>query len=1125
MKFFAPSPLFCWSANDDGLAVRFAKARLWQKAQSLKAPHEAQRGYRRMQMLAECGEAEVRGVDTGIFVASVDAVRLDESTRELFQLPFCWPGGLRLKTESVPNLPGFIARLGLVDAMADVIWNWRLRGPILEVGDDHYLPTAAQFAALWAFKAWKECASKSELDHLSLLASLREAHDEGCLIDLEAYSDEGAAIVRADELTVHSTEDQATGDLILCPLPNGKFPDVSASEMEQRLAQLDGDEPRRVVRVGKRIILLDEQQTSVARAVKERSRVPREARQAFERDPARWLSDYVFPDVPIEFSPRVTGIGEWKGGYMGAVNGDPEDWFGAKPGPEKTKPEPGTDNDESDRDSNSGGDEGPPDEKPAVLHPLIIPNDTELGYGWPLTAIGETSEQPYQPSFSQYARQPLPHQEEAIRWLLDHARRALQNREIVAEQRAWGAGALLADDMGLGKSFTTLIALAEWFRHWRQVTNTEPPAVLFVVPLSLIGNWEEEMAKAFLGLDNDNAAALLKDRRKWDEVVRHNHSIGKFPFSRVVGAQGDFDLGRFRRNDKGDQAEPGNVREFGLCFGDGSERSLDLPGSCVITTYQTLRDYRFSFAAAQWGAAIFDEAQHIKNPNAQQTIAAKALRALFRITLTGTPVENHLGDFWCILDTAEPGPLGAFADFRKKWIYPMVQDRSRMHELGKELRDHIGGLMLRRTKEESLEGLPGKKGQDVMIECPMTVEQEALYAEAREAVNNTDPIAVAAAKGQHLAALWHLRQISLHPDLIGGGSIRSAKTEIECRRVLGRSGKLAWLLGLLDVVRDKGEKVLIFCVLKELQEALSGHLEVIYGLQVPIINGDTKATSRRNPEETRLGLIAEFSKKPGFGLCVLSPIAAGAGLNIIAANHVVHLERHWNPAKEAQATDRAYRIGQQKEVTVYLPSAIHSDVASFDTILHRLLEKKRAIQGALGLIPPDSVSGPELMAELFGQPNNSGRKLGAPIALEDALHFSWQMFEALIAVLYERDSERVILTPQSADHGSDVVALGWGPSRENVLIQCKFTKSDKLDSEEGVRAVYSSAPFFERPLGTTFSKRALHTTARKFGKRSRSSAHSCAVELHGRDWLHQALVRHKPTLREVLDRGSRREKL
>lgn len=1098
MPFFTTTHDFNWSVNDDGLAVRFASPKSWRRAQNLKASQEVQRAYRRMQMLAECGEAEVSSVDGGIFLATPDAVRLDESTREMFQLPCCWPGGMRLKTESVPNLPGFLARLALVDALVGVTWNWRLRGPVLEVGDDHYLPTVAQFAALAAFKSWQECTAKDELDHLSLLASLREAHDEGCLIDLEAYSDEGAAIVRANEITIHAKEDNITGDLILCPLPVGGFPEVTADEMEQRTRQLDGDRPRRVVRVGKRIILLDEQQTSVARAVKERSRVPRDARQEFERDPASWLSYNVFPDVPVEFSPRVTGIGEWKSGYLGAVSGDPEDWFGAKPEPEKTKPEPASDHHEIDRDSDSDEGEGLPVEKPGVLIPLIIPNDTELGYGWPLTALGESSEEPYQPNVFQYARQPLPHQEEAIRWLLGHARRALRNREIVAEQRAWGAGALLADDMGLGKSFTTLIALAEWFRHWRQVTNTEPPAVLFVVPLSLMENWQAEIKVTFGTPDG--------------------------PFRRVVMAQPDFELNGYRRCPGGvDKAVPGKVNEFGLCFGDGSERSLDFPGSCVITTYQTLRDYRFSFAAAQWGAVVFDEAQHIKNPNAQQTIAAKALRALFRITLTGTPVENHLGDFWCILDTAEPGPLGAFADFRKRWIYPMVKDRSRMHEIGKELRDHIGGLMLRRTKEESLEGLPGKNIVPVL--CTMSAEQEDLYAEAREAVNNTDPAADAAAKGQHLAALWHLRQISLHPDLIGGGSIRTSKTESECRRILGRSGKLAWLLDLLDVIRDKGEKALIFCVLKELQQALSAHLEIIYGLPVPIINGDTKATSRRNPEETRLGLIAEFSKRPGFGLCVLSPIAAGAGLNIVAANHVVHLERHWNPAKEDQATDRAYRIGQQKAVTVYLPSATHSEFASFDTILHRLLEKKRAIQGALGLIPPEPVSGPELIAELFGESNNSGKKLGAPISLDDALHLSWEMFEALIAVLYGRESERVILTPQGADHGSDVVALGWGPSRENVLIQCKFTTSDRLDSEEGVRAVCSSAPFFEGPLGKTFSKRALHTTARKFGKRSKRSAHICSVELYGREWLHQALKQHKPTLREVLERSSRREKL
>ena len=142
-----------------------------------------------------------------------------------------------------------------------------------------------------------------------------------------------------------------------------------------------------------------------------------------------------------------------------------------------------------------------------------------------------------------------------------------------------------------------------------------------------------------------------------------------------------------------------------------------------------------------------------------------------------------------------------------------------------------------------------------------------------------------------LAALWQLRQISLHPDLLAGGSIGASTN---ARALLQRSGKLAWLLRCLDDIRTRGEKALVFCVQKKLQEALARHLGLIYGVPVPVINGDTKATSRRDPKETRLGLIKQFSTRAGFGVCLLSPIAAGAGLNIVAANHVIHLERHWN---------------------------------------------------------------------------------------------------------------------------------------------------------------------------------------------------------------------------------------
>ena len=195
--------------------------------------------------------------------------------------------------------------------------------------------------------------------------------------------------------------------------------------------------------------------------------------------------------------------------------------------------------------------------------------------------------------------------------------------------------------MGLGKTFSTLIFLREWFDLWRATVGGEPPAVLIVAPLSLLENWKAEIAKSY--------------------------GEGGSVFCRVLLAQSDGELNQVRRRPGSrDKAVPGEVLEYGLGFGDGTERSLDLPGSCVLTTYQTLRDYRFSFAKAEWSAAIFDEAQNIKNPNALQTIAAKSLKALFRLTLTGTPVENHLGDFWSILDTSEPGPLGSFVEFRQE---------------------------------------------------------------------------------------------------------------------------------------------------------------------------------------------------------------------------------------------------------------------------------------------------------------------------------------------------------------------------------------------------------------------------------------------------------------------------
>ena len=1098
MPLFSTAPTFIWSANSAGLAIRFSNPKHYASAQQGRADEAGQIGLIRMQMLAECGQAEVSGVDAGIFIAAADAVRLDIETREGFLLPPPWPGGMRLQTESVPQSSSFVARLGLVDPGAALCWEWKLRGPIVEIGRESYLPTSAQYAALLAFQNWRESGELDEFSNLSLLATLREAREADCHIDLEAYGGE-MLIANAQDLSIDARPEVSSGDLILRPMVSGDFPGLSADEIEQRLGQMSGDTPRAVLRVGQTIVLLDPTQTRQARALVERGRVPKAEVAAFRKDPATWMAEHVFPDIETEFSPRVTGIGFWKAAYAGSMWVESEDWFGKKPQPEKKPRGEDAGNGSSGGDCGTQPDDEDEEEEAKPVVPLILANDIDLGFGWHDPEMDQDS---IQPDFSRYARNPMKHQEAAVLWLLRHARRAMRRREYCNETSGLGAGALLADDMGLGKTFSTLIFLREWLDLWRATVGGEPPAVLIVAPLSLLENWKAEIEKSF--------------------------GEGNSVFCRVLIAQSDGELNRVRRRPGSrDKAVPGEVLEYGLGFGDGTERSIDLPGSCVLTTYQTLRDYRFSFAKAEWSTAIFDEAQHIKNPNALQTIAAKSLKALFRLTLTGTPVENHLGDFWSILDTSEPGPLGSFAEFRKNWITPMIREPENMGEIGQRLKDHVGELMMRRMKEDELTGLPKKSGHNQVVPVEMTAEQVAAYDAIIDSARGEDPAAESGPVRQNrqLVALWQLRQVSLHPDLLAGGTIVTASNHRDSRTALQRSGKLAWLLRRLDEIKPTGEKVLIFCVQKKLQEALARHLALIYSINVPIINGDTKATSRQGPEETRLGLIEQFSQRDGFAICILSPIAAGAGLNIVAANHVIHLERHWNPAKEDQATDRAYRIGQTRAVMVYLPAARHPNPErrSFDDVLHGLIEKKRGLQSALGLVPPQSVTDSELIESVLAP--HAATVPPTTLDLAAVLGLSWRLFEALIAVLYERDAERVILTPGGSDRGCDVVVLGWGADRKNVLIQCKSTSNKVLDSQVAVREVEGSRLYYENKLGVSFSQRCLHTTARRVSRRTLQFAKEYSVTVNDRAWISKELARSSITLAALLAKDARRERV
>lgn len=1111
--------LIGWAQDDGGVSIFFYSERAMKAARRGKGSSRGIEAYARIEQLLESGEASTEATQGGIYLPADDAVRLDSATRECFYLPPTWPGYLLLETHSVPNLDDFSAKLRLVDVGGHRIDSWNLRGGILKVGDSHYLPDPETYACLVAYSKWTTGNDRTEGDHLRLLHVLTEAARRGCRVD--ASSAGKINVVEAAEIAV-DVRDESDGSISLTPIPMAEGmaellgdedpstadPEVRlkryVAKVEQRLGQLESSGDEAILRIGSTIVLLNPEQTTQARSLAREKRVPATEAKSFRRDPAQWLADHPFVHGDVEFLPRVIGIGEWTGGYLGAAGelGEKIDWFDKKPEPEK-EPKDGKGSEGNAEDGTPVEPEDPPI-TPGRQVPLIEKNDEELRWG--LREGGEPDAEvvSIDPEYSIYPRPPFPHQEEAIEWLGLHAERCGKPQRWTEEQHYWGAGALLADDMGLGKTLSTLVFLREWFLAWKEKIGTLPPACLIVSPLSLVDNWKKEIEKTF-GEDLS-------------------------PFTRVVQAIPAAELRDFysTRNGKdlvrpSTSAEGGKVEQYGLMFGQGDEQSLDMPGTIVLTTYTTLRDHRFSFAGCEWSVVVLDEAHNIKNPNALQTIAAKSLKGFFRVALTGTPVENHLGDLWCLMDAVEPGALGSFSEFRSRWIHPMRQDPSKMEEIGQALREHLDALILRRTKEGALKGLPKKSIHPVQV--PMTEQQAELYDEVLRCANEAGDMESEARKSnQWLASMWELRRVSLHPDLLGDAAGVAASSASASRTYLCQSGKLKWLLETLDTIRAKGEKVLIFAVQKKFQSLLRNHLTEIYGVKVPVINGDTKAIATRRSNETRLGLIEEFSESEGFGICVLSPIAAGAGLNITAANHVFHLERHWNPSKEDQATDRAYRIGQEREVDVYFPLLEHPSrsITTFDSGLNRLIDQKKNLAGSLGLIPTQPVSKDEIFREIFGEENAADAKEFSPLSVAEAARLSWELFEALIACLYEGEADQVILTPKGRDHGADVLILGHR-KHGNILIQVKTTTAKKLDSEAAVRELEGAGPFYENALERRFQQRFLHTNAAQFSRRTRKAAKLYGTETYGWAWLERALQKRPLTRGQVIARNAHRE--
>ncbi len=463
-----------------------------------------------------------------------------------------------------------------------------------------------------------------------------------------------------------------------------------------------------------------------------------------------------------------------------------------------------------------------------------------------------------------------------------------------------GLGACLADDMGLGKTIQ-VIALLLRLKHGSGSAGVSPASrggvneatrrrdagapshapSLLIAPASLLANWKNELARFAPELRAGFLHPSESPASEWrDAATAEKFLAGK-----------------------------------------------DL----VLTTYgQTTRlDW---LAAREWRLVILDEAQAIKNPGAKQTRALKRLKARARVALSGTPVENRLGDLWSLYDFLNPGLLGGAAEFTRYVKNLQAAEPPNFAPLRQLVRPYL--LRRLKTDRSIIADLPDKT--ELTAWCSLGKSQAALYEKSVRELSEkletlTDGIQ---RRGLVLAFLMRFKQICNHPShWLGDGAFAADE-----------SGKFLRLAELAEEISSRGEKALVFTQFREMCEPLSARLLDVFGRPGLVLHGATAVKQRQQ-------LVADFQRDDGPPFFVLSLKAGGTGLNLTAASHVIHFDRWWNPAVESQATDRAFRIGQKRNVLV------HKFVCrgTIEERIDALITEKKALA--------ESVLGPEGGAE------------------------------------------------------------------------------------------------------------------------------------------------------------------
>ncbi len=712
----------------------------------------------------------------------------------------------------------------------------------------------------------------------------------------------------------------------------------------------------------------------------------------------------------------------------------------------------------------------------------VISNEDSLDYTGVRCSEDEEEESilPILPSQLKEAYQLKNYQKEGLAWM----QRMLKPRS--------NTGILLADEMGLGKTLQLLSFIA-WAisdsKLYPKISKKEPPydPILIACPLALVDNWESEISKFFqnsesLFLHKKVDASQIK-KLKLKEYISQGQELQL--------AKASLDLER--------------LREYRV----------------IITNYHMIRNYQHSFAKINWSMVITDESQQLKNRN-QIYDSFRALKANLKICVTGTPVENSLEDLWHIFDYAQPGLLASKKDFRANFSGPLFdcienEDLLRQGSILKSLREKLRYTtkkthLLRRDKSEldlpKIEYIPIRVGL-------LPLEREAI----RRVFLNIAAEKADEKKGAHLSALSEIHKLSVHPMI---SKYYQAEDEGTSDFYIESSGKFQELVTLLNEIKNKNEKVLIFSELRKSHSILRSVVKDRFGLDLMIISGETPTGNAKN---SRLSIIEKFSSVKGFNVIVLSPKAAGVGLNITEANHVIHLDRWWNPALEQQANARTWRIGQTRPVKVYhfIQYDPNGEFTTYDENLDILLSQKSKVSKDF-LVP--TMTTDEASSKLI----EAFTKISSNLIDDEILDFNsiykltHQEFEALAVAIFKKQNTKVALTPVSGDQGADVIAIS---SDEIFYIQAKHSKlSDSiLDFKEDSKELDRAYEYYENNIligKSTNLKRRLILFTNKKQKYSLIKVQSGEIEIWEQKKLTKLLKDFKITYADICKAEAKR---